>query len=146
MFSTRYKNSLEFHTTNKEAFEKVLSASTKLKSSAELSVTGFALVEAERLTFEFMNLTSICSELLFGLSASVSDAKSKIKQVEGIFWRDLETKTSAADKAKLVYAQQMHIDADKDYNDLNDVYDYIIMKKKDFEMAYYYYREISAKR
>lgn len=146
MFSRRYLNSQEFHSAHQVQFDRVLSASTRLKSHSELGSAGFALEEAERLCFDFMNLSSLCSELMFGLSASVSDAKSKLKQIEGTFFRDLATKTSAADKSKLVHALPTYQEADRHYNDLQDLLEYLQMKKKDFEMAYYYYREVSTRR
>lgn len=146
MFSKRYRDSAEFHSQNKAEFERVLSASTKLKSLSELGATGFALQEAEKLTFDFLNLSSLCSELLFGLSGSMYDSKSKIKQCEGIFFRDMSVKTSAADKAKLVHCTPSYIEADRCYNDLLDLVEYIQMKKKDFDSAYYYYRDISSRK
>ena len=145
-FKKQYKNSIDFHTQNQIEFDKVRTASTKLKSMSELSIGGSALYESEKLTFEFLNLSSVCSDLLFGLGSSVGDAKSKIKQIEGIFFRDLKTKTPAADKVKLVQCLSSYIEADQNYNDLNDLKDYIEMKKKDFDSAYYYYRDINNKK
>lgn len=146
MFSVRYKNSAEFQSQNEERFKLILSASSKLKSISQVSESGFALTESERLTFEFLNLSTLCSDLLFGLSASVLDAKEKIKQIEGMFFRDLTVKTSAVDKSKLVHCLPSYMEADKDYNDLTDLFDYISMKKKDFESAYYYYRDMNNKK
>lgn len=143
MFSKRYKDSLDFHNNHQEKFDLIISASSKLKSMNQLGETGNALGEAERLTFEFLHLGTICSELLFGLTGSTLDAKSKIKQTEGIFFRDLSVKTSAIDKAKLVQCLPAYMEADRCYNDLLDLSEYIAMKKKDFEAAYYYYRDLS---
>lgn len=118
-------------------------ANARLKSMSELGETGFALAEAERLTFEFLKLSSSCSELLFGLGASVGDAKSSMKQIEGMFYRDLTSKTSAADKSKLVQCLPSYMEADRNYNDLLDLKEYLEMKKKDFDSAYYYYRDLN---
>jgi hypothetical protein len=146
VFSVRYKDSAEFHSANKDKFESVLKASTKLKSMRELGETGFALSETERLTYEFLNLSSTCSDILFGLSASVLDAKEKLKQIEGMFFRDLTVKTSAIDKAKLVHCLPQYMESDKCYNDLLDLKEYIEMKKRDFDSAHYYYRELANKK
>jgi hypothetical protein len=146
MFSVRYKDSAEFQNAHEKKFESILSATTKLKSSSQISESGFALVETERLTYEFLNLSAVCSDLLFGLSASVLDAKAKMKQIEGMFFRDLTVKTSAIDKAKLVHCLPQYIEADKNYNDLTDLADYILMKKKDFDSAHYHYRELNNKK
>ena len=146
MFSVRYKDSAEFQSINQEKFTQILSAPTKLKSLNQIAESGFALAEAERLTFEFLQLSSLCSDLLFGLSASVLDAKEKIKQVEGMFFRDMTVKTSAVDKGNLVHCLPRYMEADKNYNDLTDLADYIAMKKKDFDSAHYHYREINNKK
>ena len=145
-FKKRYKDSVEFHNQNQIEFDRVRSATSKLKSMTELGVSGFAIAEAEKLTYEYLNLSSVCSDLLFGLGASVLDAKSRYKQIEGMFFRDLSVKTPAADKVKLVQCLPTYIQADQDYNDLLDLKEYIENKKKDFDGAYYYYRDIANKK
>ena len=68
------------------------------------------------------------------------------KSIEGIFFRDSGVKTSAADKSKLVLAYPQYIEAHKNFNDLEDLYEFLKMKHTDFEGAYYYYRDISSKK
>lgn len=141
----KYTSFEDFYSKNKNQFEEVRYSHSRLKSIAELAQTGSAIAESERLTFDFLNLSNLVTDLLFGLSNSVLESKSKLKEVEGIFFRDSPTK-SAADKAKLVQADPQYITANTNYNNLNDLFEYLQLKKKDFESAYYYYREISAKK
>ena len=80
---------------------------------------------------------------MFGLSASVLDAKTKVKEVEGTIFRDLG-KMSAADKTKLIQADKIYVASNQIYNDLIDLQEYLVNKKKDAETSYYYYRAISS--
>ena len=141
----KYNNFPDFQLKNKSKFDEVSSSILKLKSMSELAQTGSALTEAEKLTFDFLNLSSICTDLLFGLSGSVLHAKSKRNEEEGLFFRNSDVK-SAADKAKLVLAEPAYLLANANHNDLNDLFEYLQMKKKDFDAAYYYYRDISTRK
>lgn len=140
----RYTSYKEFADRNSKNFEKVVTAKTKLKSVADLSMSGRALDAAEELAFEFLNLKNIVTDLLFGLSASVLDAKTKIKETEGICFRDLDGK-SAADRCKLLQCDPRFVNANQIFNDLNDLNEYLANKAKDFETSYYYYRGLSQK-
>lgn len=142
----RYVSSESFYEQNKDAFEEILGAKVKLKSMSELSQTGMALAAAEGLCFDFLNLKNKVSDLMFGLSASVNDAKVHYKELEGLFFRDSGVKTSAADKSKLVQAFPQYVEAHKNFNDLTDLLEFLQMKRADFDSAYYYYRDISTKK
>lgn len=138
----KYFSYQDFLQHNELDFNKIQFSTIKLKSLQEISTTGFVLETCEMLCFDYLNLGKVCTDLMFGLSASVNDAKTKIKAVEGMFFRD-STAKSAADKAKLVQCSQDYLDANSLYNELNDLYEYLLLKKKDLESAYYYYRELS---
>lgn len=142
----RYISSDDFYSQNTTDFESVVQAKTKLLSLSQLGETGMALSTAEGLCFDFLNLRNKCADLLFGLSASVSDSKVRYKEIEGIYFRDHGVKTSAADKSKLVQAYPEYVEAHKHFNDLTDLYEFIQMKRADFEAAYYYYRDIASKK
>lgn len=139
----RYSSYEDFKTRNEKNFSLVFVARTKLKSNSDMGIGGQALTEAEGLSFEFLNLSSLVTDLMFGLSASVLDAKAKLKEIEGIFFR--ENTKSAADKAKLIAAEPNYIAATQNFNDLTDLQEFLLNKKKDFEAAYYHYRGISNK-
>ena len=80
----RYISSDGFYSQNTTDFESVVQAKTKLLSLSQLGETGMALSTAEGLCFDFLNLRNKCADLLFGLSASVSDSKVRYKEIEGI--------------------------------------------------------------
>lgn len=143
MYFRKYKNYEDFYAQNQKNFDCVQMAAAKMKSVNELSQTGSALAEAEKLTFDFLNLSSLCSDLLFGLSSSVLDAKSDYKRVEGIFHRASEEKSVAA-KEKLCQCDPDYIETSKRFNELTDIFEYITNKKRDFESAYYYYRNMNS--
>ena len=139
-----YSSFEDFYSKNKDNFDLVQNARSKLKSYQELAVGGFALSEAEKLTFEYLNLSALVSDLMFGLSSSVLGAKGDLKRVEGMYFRD--SKGAAAEKVKTVQADQSFLDANKIFNDLNDIQKYLQNKKTDFEAAYYHYRAISERK
>jgi hypothetical protein len=138
----KYSSYTEFQQQNDVHLQQVVNAKTKLKSVSDLAMTGQALTESESLAFEFLNLSQICTDLMFGLSSSVLDAKAEYKRVEGIFFR--ENTKSAADKAKLVQADDQYVKANQTFNDLTDLLEYLQGKKKDFETAHYYYRAMNS--
>ena len=140
----RYTSFNSFSEKNSANFEKVVQAKSKLKSISDLSSTGRALEEAESLAFEFLNLKNIVTDLMFGLSASVLDAKTKIKEVEGTLFRDSNAPSAAA-KEKMILADPAYVSAQHMFNDLTDLYEYLSNKAKDFETSYYYYRGLSNK-
>jgi hypothetical protein len=137
----RYTSFQDFASRNDKNFSLVVAAKTKMKSITDLSITGQALDTAEELAFEFLNLKNIVTDLMFGLSASVLDAKTKVKEMEGICFRDLTG--SAADRARLLQTDPRWIQANQTYNDLLDLSEYLTNKSKDFETNYYYYRGLS---
>lgn len=139
----RYSSYEDFKSKNETNLDLVIQARFKLKSMSELAMTGSALTEAETLAFEFLNLGSIVTDLMFGLSASVLDAKANLKKMEGIFFR--VSSKSAADKAKLVCEDPDYLAANQIFNDLTDLQEFLLNKKKDFETAYYHYRGIANK-
>jgi hypothetical protein len=140
----RYTSYQDFSNKNIKNLEQVIKAKTKLKSIGELSVGGQALSDAETLAFDFLNLKNIVTDLMFGLSASVLDAKAKIKEVEGTIFRELDGQSAAA-REKQIQADARYVQAHQTYNDLFDLQTYLENKAKDFETTYYYYRGLSNK-
>lgn len=139
----RYSSYEDFSGRNGKNLELVLKSKTKLMSLSDLSITGHSISRAEELAYEFLNLSNVITDLMFGLSASVLDAKTKVKEVEGTIFRDLG-KMSAADKTKLIQADKIYVASNQIYNDLIDLQEYLVNKKKDAETSYYYYRAISS--
>lgn len=139
----RYSSFEDFKSNNETNLDLVIQARSKLKSLSELAMTGRALDEAEALAYEYLNLDSLVTDLMFGLSASVLDAKANVKKLEGIFFR--VSSKSAADKAKLVQEDPDYLAATQFFNELTDLQEFLLNKKKDFEKAYYHYRGIANK-
>lgn len=139
----RYSSYEDFSSRNSKNLELVIKSKSKLMSISDLSITGHSIGRAEDLAYEFLNLSNVITDLLFGLSASVLDAKTKLKEVEGIIFRDLG-KMSAADKTKLIQADERYVKANQTFNDLTDLQEYLNNKKKDAETSYYYYRAIAS--
>ena len=139
----RYSSYQDFRDKNAANLDLVIQARSKLKSMTELAMSGQALAEADALAYEYLNLDALVTDLLFGLSASVLDAKANVKKLEGIFFR--VSSKSAADKAKLVQEDPDYLAATQFFNELTDLEDYLRNKKKDFEKAYYHYRGIANK-
>lgn len=137
----RYDSFDQFFRLNKENFKKVQNAKTSLKSPQELGMTGNALCEAERLSYEFLNLKSIVSDLMFGLGASVLDAKHSIKVKTAIAYRN--TEGPQGDKKISVEADQLVVKAVETYNDLLDLKEYLDHKYSDFESIHFHYKHIA---
>lgn len=137
----KYSSYGDFQEKNNANLCLILQAKVKLKSVSELAMGGQALTDSESLAFEFLNLSHICTDLMFGLSSSVLDAKAESKNVEGVFFR--ESPKSAADKAKLVQCEDAYIKATHIFNDLTDLLEYLQNKKKDCESAHYYYKGLA---
>ena len=138
----RYTSFQDFSSRNDKNFSLVVAAKTKLKSMSDLGLTGNALGDAESLSFDFLKLKNITTDLMFGLSASVLDAKARIKETEGLCFRDI-TAPSAAAKEKLTQCDPRYVAAHQTYNDLFDLQEYLQNKAKDFENSYYYYRGLA---
>lgn len=140
----RYSSYQDFSGRNSKNLNLVIAAKTKLRSIGELSIGGQALSDSESLAFDFLNLKNVVTDLMFGLSASVLDAKARIKEVEGTIFRELDGQSAAA-REKQIQADQRYVQAHQAYNDLFDLQSYLENKAKDFETTYYYYRGLSNK-
>ncbi|MCH9665564.1 MAG: hypothetical protein K0U41_06905 [Gammaproteobacteria bacterium] len=136
----RYESFNQFFRINEKNFADVQSARKEMKSSSELGMTGDLFLEAEKLAFKYLNLDNLVSDLLFGVSASLLDAKHDIKNQMALAYRDQsgaqgEKKIMAEADARVTTAVQK-------FNDLNDLNEYLNNKKKDFEKCYYHYKHI----
>lgn len=137
----RYDSFDQFFRLNKENFQKVQSARKQMKSLSELGMTGDAIIESEKLAYLYLNLKSLVSDLLFGVAASVLDAKHNIKTQSAIVFRDLPGKQG--EKDRMLEADDRVIKANKSYHDLLDLELYMKNKYADFESCHYYYKQLS---
>ncbi len=137
----RYDSFDQFFRMNKENFQKVQQAKALLKSPQEMGMTGNALAEAERLAYEFLNLKCIVSDLLFGVGASVLDAKHKVKVNTAIAYRN--TEGPQGDKKILIEQDALVVQANEAFNDLEDLKEYLLKKMEDFSASHYYYKNIA---
>lgn len=137
----RYESFDQFFRLNQDNFKRVQIARKELKSPQELGMMGDMIMQAEKLTYHYINLRSLVSDLLFGVTASVLDAKHGIKTQEAIVFREIEGKQG--DKKILLEADQRVIQANQKYNDLLDLKDYLELKWKDFDTSHYYYKNLA---
>lgn len=137
----RYESFDQFFRLNKDNFQKVQKARTSLKSPQELGMTGSLLVEAESLAYQFLNLKNLVSDLLFGVGASVLDSKHNIKNQSALAYRELTG--PQGERKMMVEAESIVVNANKKYNDLNDLKEYLENKYNDCENNHYYYKQIS---
>jgi len=138
----RYGSFDQFFRLNMENFQRVQAARTKLISPAELGMTGSATIEAEKLSYLFLNLLSTTSDLMFGLSASVLDAKHDIKTQTAIAYREMGKKPQGEKKIE-VEADIRVVTANQKYNDLLDLKEYLSNKYSNFETTHYYYKNLA---
>jgi len=143
--AVRYDDFNDFYAKNTDAFQSLLTARNHMKSRQELALTGEALIEAERLSYVFLNFASLCSELRFGLVASVYDAKQAYKNASAQFMRSSDEKSVKA-KELMLFADEVYEKQVKRYNDLFDLNEYLEKRYADFEKAHYYYKAIAGAR
>lgn len=137
----RYDSFDQFWRVNQEVFKEIQNATKELKSLSELSMTGNALLEAERLAFRYLNLKSKVSDLMLGLNGSVLDAKANIKVQYGIAYRELSG--SVKEREYIANTDKRVIEANSTFNDLHDLLEYLKGKYGDFESSHYYYKNLS---
>lgn len=137
-----YKSFEEFYASNADGFDKVLRAKTELKSPMECAQTGSAIVEAERLSYVFLNYKSLVTDLKLGLSASVLIAKDNMKAVRAELFKQSSEKAANA-KERDVESHPKYIEAAKIYSQLNDIKEYLDLKHQDFDSCHYYYKNIA---
>lgn len=136
----RYRTVQEFIALNNSRLEEVKRASSDLRGTDQIGVSGMPLAEAERLSYRFLYLMNICTDLLFGVSASVGNAKANRNKIEALQFRSSDGKVKDREHAAL--SSEEFIEAARNYNDLNDLYDYLKMKHDDFEKNHWYYKHI----
>lgn len=137
----RYEGFDQFFRLNKEDFQRVQAARKQMKSIQELGMTGNAIAESEKLAYSYLNLRNLVSDLLFGVAASVLDAKHDIKTQNAIVFREMTG--AQGTKTTLLEADPRVISAHKKYNDLLDLELYLKNKYSDFESCHYYYKQLA---
>jgi len=139
----RYASSEEFLALNKETMDMILRGSSLLKSSSSMGALGMPLQEAESLSYQFLNLMNKCTDLLFGLSSSVLNAKASSKKSEAICF--IESDGRVKDKEFKAISDETYLKFLKNYNDLDDIKSYLVQKHGDFEKNHYYYKNLSSR-
>ena len=136
----KYYNKAEFLSVNEENFNYVKGGASLLKRPEQMGLGGIPLMEAEQLSYTFLDLINKCTDLMLGLSASAADAKSRYKKchAQAFYQADgrVKDKEFAADMDENYQTQIQN------YNDLNDIFEYLKMKREDFDKSHYYYKQM----
>jgi len=136
----KYFNKEEFLAVNNENFSYVRSGASLLKRPEQMGMGGIPFAEAEQLSYTFLDLINKCSDLMLGLAASAADAKSRYKKAHALaFYRAdgrVKDKEFAADMDDTY--QREHTN----HNDLSDLFEYLKMKREDFDKSHYYYKQM----
>ena len=136
----KYLNKEEFLSVNGENFTYVQQGASLLKRPEQLGMGGIPYAEAEQLSYTFLDLINKCSDLMLGLAASAASAKSRYKKAHAsAFYRAdgrVKDKEFAADMDD---AYQREHD---NHDDLDDLFNYLKMKREDFDKAHYYYKQM----
>lgn len=138
----RYANIEEFRAINNDALQKVQEGAGQLRQSSELG-QGFGsgpLEEAEKLSYVFLSLINTCTDLMFGLSSSALNAKTNYKKAEAVGFRTADGRVK--DKEFAAVSTNEYVNYVKNYNDLTDLKEYLVMKREDFDKAHYYYKQM----
>jgi hypothetical protein len=137
----KYKTYSEFEELNKHQFGGVRLAVTQLKSPDKLGADGLALAETEKLSHFFLNAANVCTDLMFGISASCLDAQANVNSTEGLIYG--QKVGGATDRNRAVACDPVYLQSVKDYNDLQDLKKYLEMKRDDFMANHYYYKGLA---
>jgi hypothetical protein len=136
----RYESAEEFTAVNEELFSRVQAGASMLKSPSQLSQTGMPLQEAERLSYLFLDLLNVCTNLQFGLSSSALNAKASLKKCEAIGYREADGRVK--DKEFAAVSSDSYMEFTKNFNDLSDINEYLKQKRENFEKAHFYYKNL----
>lgn len=136
-----YSDATAYLKMNEKNFSLVQQASANLLSQDEIGMSGDAINKAESLSYEFLKLANIATDLMLGLASSVNKAKSKVKTTTGLLFREMEG--SAASKKELIPSTQGWVEATNTEAELSDLKDYIEGKKEDFMANHYYYKQLA---
>ena len=138
----RYLSFDDFYSRNQAAFQSVLAARGNMQSPQELGMSGQALLESERLSYVFLNFADLCSELQFGLSASVLDAKQDYRDASANFMRESGEKSVKA-KEVMLFSDETYKKEVKRYNGLFDLSEYLDKRHSNFMACHYYYKNLA---
>lgn len=136
----RYESAEEYMTLNQVDFERVQYGAKMLKNPSQLSQSGMPIQEAERLSYVFLDLMNVASDLMFGLSASAANEKSAYKKAEAIGFREADGRVK--DKEYAAVSNDNYLKHIRNHNDLTDIYDYLKQKHSDFEKNHFYYKHM----
>lgn len=135
-----YLNKEEFMSVNEQNYKFVLEGASLLKRPEQMGLGGLPLAEAEQLSYTFLDLINKATDLMLGLAASAARAKSRYKKCHAsAFYRAdgrVKDKEFAADMDENY--QREH----GNYDDLDDLFNWLKMKREDFEKAHYYYKQM----
>lgn len=136
----RYESAEEFMAINKAEFERVQAGAQMLKSPQLMGQGGMPLQEAERLSYVFLDLVNVCTNLSFGLSASALNAKAARNKAEAIGFREADGRVK--DKEFAAVSSEEYLKQSQNYNDLTDISDYLKQKRENFEKSHFYYKHL----
>ena len=139
-----YNSAEEFFKANEAPMKEIGASNTKLMSMSELMTTGDVLTKCDELSYEFLRLMNVVSQIRLGLTASVIRAKEGVKTTEGVIYRALEG--SATEKKMLIPSMQEHVTASDKLADLTDISDYLQQKYEAFQSAHVYYKNLASRR
>lgn len=139
----KYKTFDEFQKLNDAKMNIVQQAAGMLKSPDQIGLdpTGsLAIAETEKLAHFFLTVANHCTDLLFGVSASVLDAQANVNAVEGTLYG--QKTGGATDRNRLVACDPQYMVATQNFNDLKDLQKYLEMKREDFISNHHYYKHL----
>ena len=141
----KYKNFQEFQSINQTKFATVQALGAKLKAPKDLGKEGgFLLAEAEELEHLFLNGAGACTDLMFGLSASVLDAKAHAENQYGLLYG--MKSGNATDKKNQVDSDPIYLAALAPMHELEDLKKYLERKHDDFMANHYFYKQFRAQK
>lgn len=142
----KYKSFQEFATVNREKFAVVQMLGAKLKAPRDLGkeTGGLLLAEAEELEHLFLNGAGACTDLMFGISASVLDAKAQSENTYGLLYG--QKSGNATDKKNQVESDPIYTGTLSAYHELEDLKKYLERKRDDFMANHYFYKQFRSQK
>lgn len=137
----KYVSYADFHSVNQVKFEVVQRAVAQLKGPDKLGIDGMALAETEKLSHFFLNMANVCTDLMFGISASVLNSLAAVNSTEGTLY--LQKVGGATDRNRAVTCDPIYIQVTNQYNELVDLKKYLENKRDDFMADHYYYKGLA---
>lgn len=136
----KYLNKDEFLAVNGENFNYIKEGASLLKRPEQMGMGGLPFAEAEQLSYTFLDLINKATDLMLGLGASAADAKSRYKKAYARAFYDADGRVK--DKEQAADMNSQYQIETTNHNDLNDIFDWLKMKREDFDKCHYYYKQM----